>query len=201
MPKFPPAIQELADKFNRFPGIGAKTAERFVFYLLGQPRQDLEKISSLIATLKDKVTLCSVCFNFSDQDPCPICSDAARNRSVICVIAKPQDLAVIENTGEYSGLYHVLGGNLNAIKGIVPEKIRIKELIRRVAEDGGLKEIIIATNHDLEGETTALYLLKTLKPSRLKITRLARGLPMGSDLEYADEITVSSALKERKEIR
>lgn len=200
MPALSPVIRQLIDEFNKFPGIGTKTAERFVFYLLSQSKEDLEKLSSLFASLKDKVTICSRCFNFAEKSPCLICSNQKRDQSIICVVAKPQDLMVIENTGEYNGLYHVLGGNLNAIRGVTPEKLKFKELTERMRDDKKIKETIIATNHDLEGETTALYLIKLLRPYHIKISRLARGLPMGSDLEYADEITLTSALKERKEI-
>jgi len=218
MSKFPPAIQNLLDFFSRLPGVGPKTALRFVFYLLKQPKEEILKFIQAMQGIKHSVATCGVCYNFSEKNPCSICSDPGRDHSAICVVAEHQDLPVIENTGEYHGTYHVLGGVLDPLHGITPEQLKIKELIARLTDSSAasqqaykiqnikyqIREVILALNPDLEGETTMLYLLKLIKSLRknpaIKITRLARGLPMGSDLEYADEVTVSDALKGRKEI-
>ncbi len=199
MPKFPEPIQNLINEFNKLPGIGPKTSERFVFYLLKQPKEEISRLAQVLENLKDKITYCSVCQNVSEKNPCIICSDQKRSKTTICVVAESHDMASIENTGEFNGLYHVLGGNLNPLENITPDKLKIKELVQRIKKDG-VKEIILALNPDLEGESTTLYLTKLLKPLNTKITRLARGLPMGSDLEYADEVTLSNALKGRLEI-
>jgi len=199
MPKFPEPISNLINEFNKLPGIGPKTSERFVFYLLKQPKEEISRLSQVLENLKDKITYCSACQNISEKNPCYICSDQRRDKKVICVVAESHDMASIENTGEYKGLYHVLGGDLNPLEGITPDRLKIKELLARVKNDG-VKEIILALNPDLEGESTILYLTKILKPLNIKTTRLARGLPMGSDLEYADEVTLSNALKGRLEI-
>lgn len=196
---YPSLIQKLIDYFSQLPGIGPKTAEKFVFYLLKQPQEYLENFSSSLLQLKAKVTVCPSCFNYSEKQPCSICRDPKRNKNIICVVAKPQDVAVIEKTGDYQGVYHVLGGLLNPLEDVTPDKIKIKELLNRIKKDG-ISEIILALNTDIEGETTTLYLKKTLLPSKTKLTRLARGLPIGSDLQYADEVTLSNALKGRKEI-
>lgn len=202
---FPPSLQALINQFNKLPGIGPKTAERFAFYLLRRPKEELEKFAQALLTSKNKIKLCSSCYNFTETKPCPICADPRRDHSIICVVAQSTDLVALEKTGDYKGIYHVLGGVLSPIKGITPEKIRIKELIQRINSKSEtatpkVKEIILAFNPDLEGESTTLYLVRLLKPYKIKITRLARGLPMGSDLEYADEVTLSDALKERREV-
>lgn len=199
MPKFPEPIQNLINEFNKLPGIGPKTSERFVFYLLKQPKEEIVKLTHVLENLKNKITYCSVCQNISEQNPCPICSDSKRDKKTICIVSESHDLASIENTGEFKGLYHVLGGTLSPLEGITPDKLAIKQLLQRIKKDK-VKEIIVALNPDLEGESTTLYLTKTLKPFNIKITRLARGLPMGSDLEYADEVTLSNALKGRMQI-
>ncbi len=199
MNQHPSLIKSLIDKLTRLPGIGPKAAERIVFYLLKQNNKFIDELNQNINSLKSEVKLCSQCFNISTQDLCPICGDAKRDKSIICVVAEPQDVLVIEKTGEYNGLYHILGGVLNPIENITPDKLKIKELAGRIKKNG-VKEIIIATNPDLEGESTSMYLARQLKPLKLKITRLARGLPMGSTIEYADEVTISSALKGRQEV-
>ena len=199
MAEYPESIKNLIDQLSKLPSLGPKSAERIVFYLLKQPREKLKDLTKNIENLKKEIKICQTCFNISTKNPCPICLNRQRDISTICIVSQPQDLLVIEKTGEYNGLYHVLQGVLNPIEGITPEKLRIKELINRIKKDG-IKEIIIATNPDLEGESTAMYLTRQLKPLKLKITRLAKGLPVGSDLEYADEITVSNALKGRREI-
>lgn len=196
---YPNIIQKLIEYFSALPGIGPKTAEKFVFYLLKQPREELQNFSKAISELKDKISICPICYNYSETQPCQICQNQKRNRSVICVVARPQDIAAIEKTKEYLGVYHLLEGVLNPLEGITPDKLKIKELIDRIKKDN-VKEIILALNPDIEGETTILYLKKILKPYRIKMTRLARGLPIGSDLEYADEVTLSNALKGRKAV-
>ncbi|PIP17716.1 MAG: recombination protein RecR [Parcubacteria group bacterium CG23_combo_of_CG06-09_8_20_14_all_35_9] len=198
---FPPAIQNLIDEFNKLPGIGPKTSERFVFYLLKQSEEEIEKFAKAIENLKKKITICSQCYNFSEKDPCPICTDPRRDKSLLCVVAYPQDLQAIEKTNEYKGLYHILGGILNPIEGIGPKELKIQELLKRVKKPNSkIQEIILGLNPDLEGEATAIYLAKLLRPLKIKVARLARGLPMGSDLQYADEVTLSNALEGRKEM-
>ena len=203
MPRFPLVIQNLTDSFSRLPGVGPKTALRFVFYLLRQKQEDNIKFAKAIEMLGSSIATCQICQNFSEKNPCAICSDRNRDQSVICVVAEHQDLPVIENTGEYRGAYHILGGVLDPLHGITPDQLKIKELIYRV-QNNNIKEIVLALNPDLEGETTILYLTKLIKSfdknSIIKITRLARGLPIGCDLEYADEVTVLDALKGRKEL-
>ncbi|MDD5043248.1 MAG: recombination mediator RecR [Patescibacteria group bacterium] len=197
--RFPKVIQNLIDQFNKLPGIGPKTSERLVFYLLKRPREELKEFAEALEKVSNATTVCSICYNFTETNPCEICSDKKRDKNIICVVAEIFDLLAIENTGEYNGLYHVLGGNLNPIEGITPDELTIKQLLARLSKNG-FREIILALNPDIEGESTTLYLSKILKPYKIKITRLARGLPMGSNLEYADEITISNALKGRMEI-
>lgn len=196
---FSPIIQKLIEDFNKFPGIGPKTSERFVFYLLSLSDQELKEFSQDLEQLKNKVTTCSTCLNFSETDPCYICADKKRDQQTICVVALPQDLRAIEKTQQFKGLYHILGGTINPSQGITPEKLNIKQLLKRV-KNNKIKEVITAFNPDMEGETTLLYLKKVLSPFKIKITRLARGLPVGSDLNYTDEITLADALKDRREI-
>ncbi|MFA4941264.1 MAG: recombination mediator RecR [Patescibacteria group bacterium] len=197
--KFPLAIQNLINQFSKLPTVGPKTAERYVFYLLKQPAEELQRFAQFIAELKEKTTICSNCLAISETDPCFVCADKERNKEIICVVASTQDMLTIEATNQYNGLYHILGGTINTINDIRPEHLKIKPLTERI-EKNNIKEIILALNPDLEGETTALYLAKLLKSSGAKITRLARGLPSGADLEYADEITLANALKYRNEL-
>ena len=193
---FPSSIQNLINHFSQLPTVGPKTAERYVFYLLKQSPEELQKFAQTIAELKEKTTVCQTCFAIAEANPCLICSDQKRNQAIICVVADTRDMLTIEATKQYNGLYHILGGTINAIESIKPEQLNIKQLIVRVKQHG-IKEIILALNPDLEGETTAMYLAKLLKSLNIKITRLAKGLPMGADLEYADEITLTNALKYR----
>jgi len=197
--RFPKIIQNLIDQFNKLPGIGPKTSERLVFYLLKQNKQELKEFAQALNVSAENITVCSQCFNFSETNPCEICSDKTRDKTTLCVVAQIFDLMAIENTSEYHGLYHVLGGNLNPIEGITPDELTIKQLEERI-KNNGVREIILALNPDIEGESTIVYLTKILKPYKIKITRLARGLPMGSNLEYADEITILNALKGRREL-
>jgi len=197
--KFPRNIESLINTFSKLPGVGPRTAARFVFYLITRPNEELGALANNIAQLKNDITICSICGNFAEKSPCQICSDQKRDHDQICIIARPQDLEAIEKTAEYNGLYHILNGTINPLQGIGPNSLRIKELENRLKVHPPA-EIILALNPDMEGETTVLYLTKLLKPYNIKLTRLARGLPVGSELEYADEITISSALKGRKEV-
>ncbi|MBU4512642.1 recombination mediator RecR [Patescibacteria group bacterium] len=200
MSKFPQAIKTLIRAFTKFPGIGPKTAARFVFYLLSRPKDELNELAANVSQLKEQVVHCTICQNFSQNSPCEICADPKRDHSIICIVAKSQDFEVLEKTNEYQGTYHILGGTINPLGGIGPEHLKIQALISRIKVHPP-KEIILALNPDMEGETTAMYLTKLLKQYNIpKVTRLARGLPVGSDLEYADEVTLSDALKGRREI-
>lgn len=195
--KFPSSIQNLINKLTDLPSVGPKTAERYVFYLLNQSPQYLQDLSKNIADLKSNLKECQRCLSISESDPCTICADNNRDNSIICIVEDSRDLLAIESGGGYNGLYFVLGGTINTIEGIKPEHLNIKKLMGRIEKEGALKEIILALNPTMEGETTAQYLSKLLKPYNLNITRLARGLPMGSDLEYVDEMTMANALKYR----
>ncbi|MBQ2645601.1 recombination protein RecR [bacterium] len=192
-------IAELTDFFQRFPGIGPKSAQRLAFYLLKMPIADVEKFAYKMIEAKKTVKCCSKCFNMSASDPCEICSDENRNKKIICVVAETKDLFAIEKTREYKGLYHVLQGVISPIDGIGATDIRIKELLNRIAEND-IQEIILALNPSVEGEATTLYLAKLLKPFNIKISRIALGIPIGSDLEYTDEITIARALEGRREL-
>ena len=197
--RYPASIQNLINHFSKLPTVGPKTAERYVFYLLKQHPEWLQQFAQAIAELKEKTTVCKVCLAIAETNPCPICADQKRNRSIICLVSDTSDLLAIESTKQYHGLYHILGGVINTIEGISPDQLNIKPLLNRLKQ-GQIKEIIMAFNPDLEGETTSLYLLKLLEPYKIKTTRLAKGLSMGADLEYADEITLSNALKYRNEM-
>lgn len=199
MRRFPDAIQRLLDEFAKLPGIGPKSAERFVFYLLKQPHEEADQLADALRQVRNRVKRCSVCFDFAEDDPCQYCADQARDAGTICVVSDSADVLAIEKTGEFRGRYHVLGGVLRPTEGITPDRLRLAELKERV-EKNRITEVIIATNPDMEGEATALYIAKLLAPSKVKITRLAKGLPMGSDVEYADEVTLSNALKGRRSV-
>ena len=193
-----PSIERLIEEFQKFPGVGRKTAQRLVFYLLRSPKEEIAGLAEAIKAVKEKVGFCSVCFNISEKDPCDICTDLNRDRSLICVVEEASDLWALERTGEYKGLFHILGGVLSPLDGIGPDDLRIKELLSRLKE--GVKEIILATNPNTEGEATAVYLSNLIKPLKVKVTRIARGLPMGGDLEYADQVTLAKAMEGRTEI-
>ncbi len=195
---YPKNIQELINYFSYFPNIGPKTAERFIFYLMKKSPEELKKFIEAIKKLNE-TKICQICGYLAENSICPICADPKRDKSVICVIAEIPDLIAIEKTKEYKGTYHILGGVINRLQQIGPEKLNIKNLLNRIKNQSA-KEIIFALNPDLEGETTTLYLLEKIRPYKIKITRLARGLPMGSDLTYADEITLSNALKKREQV-
>lgn len=199
MKAFPAPIQYLLEEFAKLPGIGPKSAERFVFYLLKRPPEEIERFAATLLRITNAVRQCSVCFDFSESDPCQYCQEKRRDAATICVVAESADVLAIEKTGEYHGRYHVLGGVLRPTDGITPDRLRISELIKRVRSDG-IREVILATNPDLEGEATALYINKLLRPFNVNVTRIAKGLPMGSDLEYADEITLANALAGRRAV-
>lgn len=197
---YPEIIQNLINQFAKLPSIGPKTAERLVFYLLKKPEKELHDFGEAIEKIKGKIKICQTCFNFSDCDPCRICQDSKREKNIICIVAKPQDIQAIEKTKFYNGVYHVLGGNINPIENVTPDDIRLKELLEKI-KSKNINEVVIALNPDIESETTTIYLTKVLKQfPNLKITRLARGLPMGADLEYADEITLENAFKARQSL-
>lgn len=196
----PRAVTQLIEEFHRLPGIGPKTAQRLTFYLLRAPREQSEALASAVLQLKDKITTCSICSNIAEENPCAICRDEGRDRSLVCVVEEPLDVLALERTREYHGLYHVLHGAISPVEGIGPEDLRIQELLGRIQHDPGIREIVLATNPNLEGEATAMYLERLIKPLGVRMTRLARGLPMGGDLEYADEVTLTRALEGRREV-
>ncbi len=192
-------VARLIEEFHRLPGIGPKTAQRLAFYLLRSAPEQAQALADAILEMKDRVRFCSRCFHITEEDPCAICTSTERDRSVVCVVEEPLDVMALERTGEYAGLYHVLHGAISPVEGIGPDQLRIGELLERLRSDG-VTEIILATNPNLEGEATAMYIAKLVQPLGVKVTRLARGLPMGSDLEYADEITLARAIQGRREM-
>ena len=196
---FPAALQELADQFARLPGIGGKTAQRLAFHVLELPMADAKAFSDAIIEAKNTVHTCPVCQNLTDLDICPICADSMRDQGLICVVAEPKDVIAMERSREFSGVYHVLHGVISPLNHVTQDDIRIKELLQRVA-NGDVHEVIMATNPDTEGEATAMYVSRLLRPMEIKVTRLAYGVPVGSQLEYADEVTLSRALEGRQEI-
>jgi recombination protein RecR len=195
----PASLQNLIDQFKRLPGIGAKSAQRLAFHVLKTPREDAERLCDAIRDVKDRVTYCTICNNFTDVDPCQYCADPARDHRVVCVIEEPQNVNVIEKTGGFRGVYHVLLGSLSPLQGIGPDDLKIKGLLARMASDE-VEEIILATNPTVEGEATAIYLARLLKPLGVRVTRIATGIPVGSDLEYADELTMGKAMEGRREV-
>jgi len=201
----PRAIKKLIENFEKLPGIGPKTAARLTFYLLHVPQRQLDEFAEAIGGLKKNTVLCSICFNVSETDPCPICADQNRDKSVICVVAQPLDVLAIEKAGNFKGVYHVLHGLINPLENIGPDELRINELIQRIKTSPvPVKELILATNPTMEGEATAMYIANEVRKfkiqnSKFKITRLGQGLPTGGDLEYADEMTLSKALEGRRE--
>ena len=199
MQYFPAALEELADHFGRLPGIGNKTAQRLAFYVLGLPEEEANAFAEAIIEAKKTVRTCPVCQNLTDLDICPICADDMRDQSVICVVAEPKDVIAMERSREFKGTYHVLHGVISPLNHVTQEDIRIKELLARVAQ-GNVREVIMATNPDTEGEATAMYISRLLRPMEIKVTRLAYGIPVGSQLEYADEVTLSRALEGRQEM-
>ncbi|NIM98948.1 MAG: recombination protein RecR [candidate division Zixibacteria bacterium] len=192
------SIEKLIEEFSKFPGIGKKTAQRMAFFVLKQRKEEAEALAQSILDVKSKVSYCSVCFNITEDDPCSICKGEKRDRSIVCVVEEANDVAALEKTNQYKGLYHVLGGVLSPLDGVGPEDLKVKELLSRL-KNRQVKEVIIATNPSTEGEATAIYLSKLIKPLGIKVTRIARGLPAGGDLEYADRTTLANALEGRVE--
>jgi recombination protein RecR len=192
-------VARLIDEFSRLPGIGPKTASRLTFFLLRAPREQAEALADALRDLKALIVYCGQCFNIAEASPCPVCASPERDRSIICVVEEPLDVLAIERTGAHHGLYHVLHGAISPVEGIGPGDLRIDELIARLKAEP-VREVILATNPNLEGEATAMYLERLIKPLGIRITRLARGLPMGGDLEYADEVTLTRALEGRREV-
>ena len=196
---FPAALQNLSDQFARLPGIGGKTAQRLAFHILELPLEDAQAFADAIIEAKKSVHTCPCCQNLTDQELCPICSDDSRDKSMICVVAEPRDVIAMERSREYRGVYHVLHGVISPLNRVTQDDIKIKELMRRVAS-GEVREVIMATNPDTEGEATAMYISRLLRPMEIRVTRLAYGGPVGSQLEYADEVTLSRALEGRQEM-
>ncbi|MGH9739532.1 MAG: recombination mediator RecR [Candidatus Acidiferrales bacterium] len=199
MPDFAPSVSRLIDELRRLPGIGQKTAQRLAFFLLRVDREQAFALSDAIREAKEKVRECSVCNNITDTDPCHFCTSATRNRSMICVLEEATNIQSVEKTRQFNGLYHVLGGSLSPLQGIGPDQLKIKSLIERL-KGGTVEEIIIATNPTAEGEATAVYLSKLIKPLGVRVTRIAMGIPVGSDLEYADEVTMLKAMEGRRDL-
>lgn len=195
---YPVTVSKLIEEFEKLPGIGNKTAQRLAFYVLQASRDRAEALSKAIIEAKDKVKYCTTCYNLTDSDKCSVCSSLKRDRTTICVVEAPRDVAAIERIRDFNGLYHVLHGVISPMLGIGPDDIKLKELIKRISEED-IKEVIIATNPNVEGEATAVYISKLLKPFNIKVSRIAHGIPIGGDLEYADEVTLSKALEGRRE--
>ena len=194
------AIEELVAEFARLPGIGRKTAQRLTFFLLKQPRETSARLARAVAALGERVRACSRCGNLTEADPCGICTDPRRDATVVCVVEEASDVLAIERAGEYRGLYHVLGGRLSPLDGVGPDALNVPALLARLGPDGAVREVIVATNPSVEGEATAHYLERLLRPAGVSVTRLARGLPVGGELEYADSVTIAQALSARREM-
>lgn len=199
MSYYSPSIEKLIESFEKLPSIGNKTAARLAFYILDRPEEEVKEFVDAIINAKKNLKYCSKCFNISDTDPCEICSNPRRDESVICVVEDVKDVVAMERTHEFNGLYHVLHGSISPMNGVGPDDIKIKELLSRLM-DGTVKELILATNPRVEGEATAMYISKLVKPMGVKVTRIAHGIPVGGDLEYTDEVTLSKALEGRREL-
>ena len=195
----PEPLARLVEQLQKLPGIGAKGAQRLAFHVLKNTRDEAERLCEAIRDVKERVTYCSTCNNITEQDPCGFCTSASRDQRVICVVEEPQNVSVVEKTREFRGVYHVLMGALSPLHGVGPDDLKIKGLLSRVG-NGGVEEIILATNPTVEGEATALYLARLLKPLGVRVTRIAMGIPVGSDLEYADEVTMTRAMEGRREL-
>lgn len=196
---FPAALERLTEEFARLPGIGSKSAQRLAYFVLNMPKEQARAFSEAIIDAHEKIRRCSICCNFSDQETCPVCRSAVRDKTTICVVETPRDAVAIEGTGEYKGTYHVLHGVISPLNGMGPDQLCIKQLLTRM-NNGEVQEVIMATNPTVEGEATAMYLSRLLKPLGVKITRLAYGIPVGGDLEYADDVTLARALEGRSEL-
>ncbi len=196
---YPESMVKLIEEFARMPGVGVRTAERFAFYVLGAPRETMEQLSQLLLKVNGNIHYCQECFNLSETPVCRICSDPTRDHSLLCVVQDPKDMIAVEKSGDFHGIYHVLLGALSPLEGIGPKDIKIKELLGRIKK-GGIREVIIGTSSDTEGDATAIYLMKQLKPTKVKVTRIAHGVPVGSALEFADRATLSRAFRQRQEV-
>ena len=196
---YPEPLARLIEQLQKLPGIGAKSAQRLAFHILRVPREDAERLCAAVQDVKDRVANCSICHQITETDPCRFCADEARDHQVICVVEEPQNVAAIEKTREFKGTYHVLMGALSPLQGVGPDDLKIRGLIERVGQ-GHVREVILATNPTVEGEATAIYLARLLKPLGVRVTRIATGIPVGSDLEYADEITMGKAMEGRREV-
>jgi recombination protein RecR len=192
-------VERLVEELSKLPGVGPKTAQRLAFHILKIPGEEARALAEAIVEAREKVTYCRRCYNFSQSELCEYCRDPRREPAQVCVVERPQDIVAVERTGEYRGLYHVLGGAISPIDGVGPDDLRVKELLQRVREEG-VQEVIVATNPRVEGEATAMYLADLLRPLGVKVTRIASGVPVGGDLEYADEVTLGRALKGRREL-
>lgn len=192
-------VQDLIDELGRLPGVGPKSAQRIAFHLLKLPTPDALRLANSIVVVKERVAFCATCFNIAEGDRCGICNDERRESGVVCVVEEPRDIVAVEKTGEYRGRYHVLQGAISPIEGIGPDQLRVKELLGRI-EPEGITEVILCTNPNIEGEATAMYLGRLLKPLGIRVTRIASGLPVGGDLEYADELTLGRALEGRRDV-
>ena len=195
----PLSLQELVDQFKKLPGIGAKNAQRLAFHVLRTPREEAERLCQAIRDVKDRVTYCNTCNNITDTEPCLLCGDPRRDHRMICVVEEPQNVSVVDRAGGYRGVYHVLMGAISPLQGVGPDDLKIKGLLARIAA-GGIEEVILATNPTVEGEATAIYLARLLKPLGLRVTRIATGIPVGSDLDYADDLSVGKAMDGRREV-
>jgi recombination protein RecR len=192
-------VARLIEELHRLPGIGPKGAQRLAYHLLRATREEAQALAEAIIEVKERIVLCSVCQNITDVDPCLICSDETRDRTVICVVEEPLDILAIERTRAHKGLYHVLHGSISPMEGVGPEQLKVRELLKRL-RDGSVREVIMATNPNLEGEATSMYISRLIQPAGVRVTRLARGLPVGGDLEYADDLTLARALENRQEV-
>ena len=199
MSSLPESLQRLVEELQRLPGIGQKSAQRLAFHILRTPREDADRLADAVREVKERVTYCSICSNITDSDPCAYCRNDTRDRTIICVVEEPQNIASIERSRDFKGVYHVLMGVLSPLQGIGPDDLRIKSLLTRLA-GGSVAEVILATNPTVDGEATAIYLARLLKPLGVKVTRIAMGVPVGSDLEYADEVTMHKAMEGRREV-
>jgi len=195
----PASLQELVDQFKKLPGVGAKSAQRLAFHVLRTPREDTDRLCQAIRDVKDRVTYCTTCNNITDTDPCLMCGDDSRDHRVICVVEEPQNVNVVARTGGFKGVFHVLMGAISPLQGIGPDDLKIKGLLARIGVDG-VDEVILATNPTVEGEATAIYLARLLKPLGVRVTRIATGIPVGSDIDYADDLTVGKAMDGRREV-
>jgi len=199
MPDFAEPLARLIQEFKRLPGIGQKSAQRLAFHVLRMSEDNAQSLAEAVIDVKHQIRLCPVCYNYTDQDRCAICSDAKRDRSLLCVVAEPRDVVAMEKTNEFRGVYHVLGGVISPMDGIGPEMLKIRELVNRVGQDG-IKEVVLATNPTIEGDTTSMYIAGLLKPLGVRVTRIAHGMPVGGDMDYADQATLIQALQWRREM-